>query len=296
MSEALSVNRERVAMHCVCCGGTQLGTSGAILMPFIAHRVFGWTPLEIDESWGLKTIRHGSAYSVCNSLFCKDCGLLFLDIRFSDAELGRLYGDYRGEAYTQLRESYEPGYAQRNQHLNAGVGYLDEIEKFLAPHVRFPLSVLDWGGDTGKNTPFQKQAAAWDIYDISDKPVLAGARRVNKDEAFAKRYGLIVCSNVLEHIPYPADILLDIREAMDESSVLYVEVPYEDVMRLHAAEPFRHKRHWHEHINFFSENALRQLMARVGLKILAMNKLEASAGGNSSSLFQVACALETSNR
>ncbi len=296
MSEARLVNRERIAMQCVCCEGTRLGTSAAILMPFIAHRVFGWAPVEIDESWGLKTIRQGSAYALCNSLFCQTCGMLFLDIRFSDAELGRLYGGYRDEAYTQLREHYEPGYALRNQNLNAGVTYLDEIEKFLTPHVRFPLSVLDWGGDTGKNTPFQTQAATWDIYDISDKPVLAGARRVSKEEAFAKRYGLIVCSNVLEHIPYPADILWDIQETMDASSVLYVEVPYEDVMRQHASAPYSHKRHWHEHINFFSENALRQLMARVGLRVLALNTLQASAGGNASSLFQVACALENPKR
>lgn len=296
MSEARLVNRERIAMQCICCEGKQLGTSAAILMPFIAHKVFGWTPVEIDESWGLKTIRQGWAYSLCNSLFCPVCGMLFLDIRFSDEELGRLYSDYRGDAYTQLREHYEPGYALRNRHLNDGVGYLDAIEKFLSPHLCFPLSVLDWGGDTGKNTPFQTQADTWDIYDISDKPVLAGARRISKQEASTKRYGLIVCSNVLEHIPYPADILQDIQETMDASSVLYVEVPYEDVMRLHASTPYRHKKHWHEHINFFSENALRQLMKRVGLRVLALNILQASAGGNSSSLFQVACALESPRR
>jgi hypothetical protein len=148
--EFSSLKHERIATECVCCGSKSLKKSPALLMPFVADRAFGWQPVEIDGSWGLKTITSGMAYSICNSLFCGDCGLLFLDIRFSEVELNSLYDEYRGQQYTDLRETYEPGYKQRNDSLNAGIGYIAEIERFLGPHLSFPISILDWGGGYGE--------------------------------------------------------------------------------------------------------------------------------------------------
>ena len=97
--------------------------SPAILMPFIAARTFGWHSVVIDDSWGLKTIKNGMAYSICNSLACRECNHLFLDIRFSDSEMSSLYQDYRGQDYVRLRDSFEPGYAIRNKALINGVSF-----------------------------------------------------------------------------------------------------------------------------------------------------------------------------
>ncbi|HDR9204317.1 TPA: class I SAM-dependent methyltransferase [Burkholderia vietnamiensis] len=282
-------SRPRIATRCVCCGSDAIQSSPAILMPFVAHRAFGWYPVEIDESWGLRTIRNGMAYSVCKSLHCTACGFLFLDIRFSDDELGNLYHDYRGPAYNALREQYEPGYTSRNDALNAGSSYIEQCEQFLAPFVEFPLSLLDWGGDTGRNTPFKGRCDIFDIYDISAKPVIDGATVVGKAEAFAKKYGLVVCSNVLEHVPYPADVLADITRTMDAGSVLYVEVPLEPLMREALPEPHLKRRHWHEHINFYSEQSLRKLLEQCGLSTLALRRLRVEDGGSESWVFQVAC-------
>jgi hypothetical protein len=110
-----------IATSCVCCEGQNLDKSPAILMPFVAHRAFGWAPVTIDESWGLKTVSEGLAYSLCNSLLCRDCGLVFLDIRFDNEALSRLYADYRGEDYIHLRDTYEPGYRSRNDDLQQGI-------------------------------------------------------------------------------------------------------------------------------------------------------------------------------
>jgi len=143
-------------------------------------------------------------------LYCGECGFLFLDIRFSESELSNLYHDYLGEEYNSLRESYEEGYSHRNDRLKAGIN--TNIEEFLQPHLSFPISILDWGGDTGKNTPFKNKNEALDIYDISKKDVIDGARIVSKSEAHSKKYKLVVCSNVLEHVPYPSDLLNDIKK------------------------------------------------------------------------------------
>ncbi len=286
--------KERIATQCVCCGSDNLKSSPAVLMPFVAHRTFGWYPVVIDESWGLTTIKNGNAYSICKSLFCDDCGFLFLDIRFSDCELENLYKDYRGEEYNALREFYEPGYTERNEGLNSGIEYVGEIEDFLRPHLSFPISILDWGGDTGKNTPFRDCNESFDIYDISKKSVVAGARIVDKTEAQSKRYKLIVCSNVLEHVPYPSDLLADITNTMDIDSILYVEVPFENIFLTNDRDLHLLKRHWHEHINFYSEKSLHSLFKNVGLEVVNLKHLRATAGGRSSFLFQVACRLKQS--
>lgn len=290
--EKFSPIKERVARACVCCGGQDIERSPAVLMPFIAHRVFDWQPATIDESWGLSTIRSGHAYSLCNSLYCRDCGFLFLDMRFSDDELQRLYTDYRGKAYTELREHYEPGYAARNDVLNTVIDYIPDIENFLGKYLTFPINILDWGGDTGKNTPFRNRSAAFDIYDISGKQPVAGAGLVSRQDLNLKPYDLIVCSNVLEHVPYPSDLLNDIAQTMREQSVLYVEVPFEAVMRQKEVALPQGKRHWHEHINFYSEKSLRCLFDKVGLDILELRPFRAITGGASFHMFQIACKLK----
>jgi len=283
------VDRYRVARQCVCCGGTVLHSSPAILMPFVAHRTFGWEPVVVDESWGLRTIRSGNAYSICRSLWCADCHLLFLDLRFTESELASLYHEYRGEAYTRQREFYEPGYAARNTGLQAGIEHMEQIEQFLLPHLCAPLTVLDWGGDTGRNTPFRFQAERVDIYDVSQQPVLEGLQSVSREQALANTYSLIVCSHVLEHVPYPADLLLELCPMIGPETICYLEVPHEAVMRDSPLEAHLRKRHWHEHINFFSPDSLRCLIHNVGLEVVALRELSISTGEGQGTVFQLAC-------
>jgi hypothetical protein len=279
---------ERVARRCACCGHTQLLRSPAVLMPFIAHRVFEWTPVEITDAWGLNTIAKGQAYPLCNSVYCERCDFLFLDIRFSDDEMARLYADYRGESYTALRERYEPGYRARNTGLNYGVGYLADVEAYIQPWIPENPTVLDWGGDTGRNSPFQGRCRRLDIFDISDKPVIDGAQRVDRTFAQQQAYDLIECSQVLEHVPFPCDLLQEMRACMSEQTILYVELPRESLMReAHGSRVVSLKRHWHEHINFFSVTALRAAFNRSGLEVIDMQTAQVTVAGISGEHFRV---------
>jgi hypothetical protein len=285
-------DKSRITDKCVCCGSHNIKSAPAILMPFVAHRAFGWEPIEINEEWGLKTINNGTAYSICKSLYCQECGFLFLDIRFSESELNHIYHDYRGEDYNNLREKYEPGYTLRNDSLNSGISYIGDIETFLEPHLKKPITILDWGGDTGKNTPFKDKAITLDIYDISEKPVLSGFRIVDKEDVFSSAYALICCSHVLEHVPYPSEVLLEITKAMNNDTIVYLEVPFEDVVRLNKNDLHHKKKHWHEHINFFSKKSLTKLVGNAGLTILSSKTTEVTAGGNLTHIFQLACKLK----
>ena len=271
----------KIARRCVCCDGARLARSPAVLAPFIAHRVFGWEPVEITAGWGLRDIRQGSAYSVCNTLECADCGLLFLDMRFDDDEMSALYAGYRGPDYTAMRDRYEPGYAERNKHYEAGSPYIPSVEAFLAPHLPARPRVLDHGGDTGLNTPFRGRAERHHVYEISGHRTVEGARSVSLEEARAERFDLVVSMQVLEHVPQPIEPLREMAACMSANTLLYVEVPREDIVRTSVAGVANapRKRHWHEHINFFTEAALDALLGREGLRVVARDSSPVVAGG-----------------
>jgi SAM-dependent methyltransferase len=282
---------ERIASRCVCCGSADLTRAGAVLMPFVAYRAFGWTPVEITPDWGLRTLQSGMAYPLCNSLQCQACGLVFLDIRFDATEMAALYRGYRGADYTAQRERFEPGYAALNAAIIDHVPDTSQAETFLRPHVGPRPRVLDWGGDTGDNTPFLKTALAVDIFDISDQPVIEGARRVSHDELRGAAYDLVVLSHVLEHVADPIEVVRDAAAMLGPGATLYVEVPYEGLI---AADPDSRdlavrKKYWHEHINFFTEDAMRALLARCGLEVVELETRAMTSLANLTQVLAVAC-------
>lgn len=285
---------ERIASRCICCNSDELRKSPAILMPFIAKRVFGWEPVEITDDWGLRDIKCGMAYPLCNSVQCAGCGALFLDIRFNDLEMATLYSGYRDDEYTNLRDRFEPGYRSRNSIILRGSTHIPSVETFLSRYVIPPLNILDWGGDTGLNTPFGSQSKLFHIYDISNKPAIEGALRVDKDTIQITHYDLIVLSHVLEHLPYPARTIMEIRSVMKKDTVLYIEVPHEDLLRLNpeSKNVLTKKKHWHEHINFFTRESLNLLLECCGLEAIDVRSIEAAAGDVKNwHVFAIACKL-----
>lgn len=280
-----------IAERCICCAGDRLRSSPAVLMPFVAHRVFGWEPVEITQAWGMQTLRLGMAYPLCNSVQCEACGALFLDMRFSDAEMDRLYSGYRGPEYTAQRERFEPGYASRNSLLMERAAYLPQVEAIIAPHLSGPPHVLDWGGDTGLNTPFRDSAASVSVFDISGLTMAEGVTAMDRAGLAGADFDLVVCSNVLEHVPRPAGLLDDIGAVMTPRTLLYLEIPLE----AHVAENpgvanlAAGKKHWHEHVNFFTEPALRALITRSGLVVVHLEVIETEIYGRLGRQFCVLC-------
>jgi SAM-dependent methyltransferase len=264
----------RIATECPCCLGTDLHRSPAVLMPLVADRAFGWTPVEITPEWGFRDLKTGMAYPLCNSMQCQACGLLFLDIRFDDEEMARLYSNFRSEAYARQRDAYEPGYAAMNAAIQVYVPDTSDAERALAGHVKNAPRVLDWGGNGGKNTPFRQTASQVDIYDLSDEPPIPGVRRVDLEQASANLYDLVVMSHVLEHVPYPETVVRPAMAMLDEGGVLYVEVPHEILIANSpgARDLAPKRRHWHEHINFFTEDAMRALLERCGLEVVGTDE------------------------
>ncbi|WP_218422520.1 MULTISPECIES: class I SAM-dependent methyltransferase [Stutzerimonas] len=274
------VNRELIARRCICCDSDRLQRSPAVLMPFVAMRVFGHEPVEITADWGLRDLRQGMAYTLCNSLQCQACGALFLDYRFTDEQMAALYHNYRDEQYNAERIRFEPGYVNVIPHYHERAAYLDEVEAWLAPHLPETPAVLDWGGDTGINSPFRERNRLLHIHDISGVQLVPGAERVDIDGINQQHYDLVSCSQVLEHVSFPCDLVEQMLPALDPTTLLYLEVPHEALVREYpgSLELAPRKRHWHEHVNFYTETALRRMLDRLGLTVVDVLRLPVDVG------------------
>ena len=259
----------KLAKFCPCCESDNIEKSAAILMPFMSKMLFDYDVFEIDESWNLYGISDSRNYMPCKSAQCQNCGFLFSDMRFDNCEMLNLYSNYRECKYTEIRDFYEPGYKDRQTYLDKVVGYKKDIENFLSFIKPNPL-ILDWGGDDGKNTPFLETASKIYIYELTDKTLQNNCEKIAHKDIQNHNYDLVVCSNVLEHVSHPKDILLDVASSLKEETVLYLEIPCENLMirNPESLEIYKEKKHWHEHINFFSEKSLQLLIDSCGLEIV----------------------------
>jgi hypothetical protein len=292
------IKEERHALRCICCLSRNLSSTPAVLMPFLAKRIFNHEPVEITSDWGLRDLRLGMAYTLCNTLECEECGVIFLDYRFSDQELELLYRDYRGPEYTALRSSFEPGYTNTASHYQGRTAYIDSVEEFLAPHLSCRPKVLDWGGDSGINSPFRFLASPLHIYDISGVETCNEAMSVSFQECLEQSYDLIVCSQVLEHVSFPILLLQQITSLLRlrPQTLLYLEVPMEEIFQSESTNLTRgsSKRHWHEHINFFSPSSLLALANICGLEVVDSNTMQFSLGWKQATVQMLLCRIASS--
>ena len=86
-------------------------------------------------------------------------------------------------------------------------------------------------------------------------------------------------------------MLNDIATKMAKDAILYIEVPHEPIMMgdTDLVNLANRKKHWHEHINFFSETALRVMVRETGLEIIEMQQIECEVYDRMGTQFFIAC-------
>lgn len=281
----------KITVNCIACGSSDLLSSPAILMPFIAERALGWGPVEITEDWGLDTVPTGYAVCRVNTRACGHCGTMFLDLRFGEDEMQNLYKDYRGDDYNALRTRYEPGYLSKTSVFTERTSWLDITEGWIESKIGKPGTVLDWGGGSGINSCFLHDDVDLYIHDISNVGLEPGAKQYRDSQALQK-FDLVTCMQVLEHVADPLDLLHTMTGFMSSESFLYFELPFEKIMQddISADERVALKRHWHEHINFFSENGLAELATKAGMTVVASRVYSPANNRTGGEIFQFICA------
>ncbi|MBU6512292.1 MAG: methyltransferase domain-containing protein [Betaproteobacteria bacterium] len=257
----------KVVNACVVCGSRNLSKRFGQFAPFVAHRIADYPMGTINI--GGQTL-HPPLFT--NSMRCADCGFVFSQIRFEDDELQRLYQDYRGPEYTRVRNFFEPGYDKLNERIgssplevrNRAAALMGFLQGLVDPRSR--TSVLDYGGDMGQHIPQDFAHCRRFVFDISRVATVDGVSIVNDVNGLGVM-DFVICSNVLEHVPFPARVIDDIKKVCGPDTVLFVDVPLE--MNPAQDPPDQEiPAFFHEHVNYFTPRSINALLRYHGFSTL----------------------------
>lgn len=278
--------------ECVFCGEGELAWAVGLTAPFIAEYVLEEPPRPTEFGR------------------CSSCKGLFARERYEPAEVRRLYEDYRGDRYLEVRHRHEFWYTTR---VNEGfgdatearrVGIQDALDQSGA-RLSFD-SALDFGGGDGAlfpDGPWKERI----VVDPAEAPKPSGVVSAREISDVARvDFDLVMACQVLEHLAEPHAVVEQLGRRLAPGGVLYIEVPDEGfldwtlpavIQRPFLSELGRHPRllegfdllsvaarhklrllppfgflKLHEHINFFSLEALRRLIERASLQPLLLRR------------------------
>ncbi|MBU6431047.1 MAG: methyltransferase domain-containing protein [Patescibacteria group bacterium] len=213
---------------------------------------------------------------------CKDCGFIYSNLRFSDETLK----DY---------------YVNENIILDRGVvlpeKYLFDLEiekgkiimEFLKNHsllkrLENKLIVEIGCGSGGILAYFKGLGFKVLGCDIDRKPAEYGYKIGNVDiiigtlENLKKRLrdekmpiGLIMYEQSLEHMPYPKDEIIKVKEIMSEKTILFVGVPgFRDIDKHYDSDILQYLQPGH--LLHFDLQSLSKMMSEIGLSLITGNE------------------------
>lgn len=262
----------KITFECPVCSSSNYEKKMGFVNPFIAHRVLDYPISNINYFGGTF-----APTLFTNSLRCNECEFVFSQVRYEDEEMGRIYKNYRDEEYTRVRSFYEDGYAEINKligrHPTETRNRKLALQNFLQGTIgaRPVESILDFGGDQGQNIPEFLNASKKYVYEVSGNDTLEGVESVH-DLRTIGTIDFIMNTNVLEHIPYPSNVIGQMKSLCHRDSLVFVDVPYE------LSEHNPYPNHFHEHINFFNKTSIQTLLRTNGFEVLKIEEIVCDFG------------------
>lgn len=252
---------------------------------------------------------------------CDSCDFVYFSHRFDDDTLAAMYSGYRNERYLSIRRRWEPWYS-RNANLASQPGSEAVAERisFVTEIVRSYIemdtlrNIVDYGGDEGQFFPADYTGPKF-VIEVSGKRLLAGVQAVSSLDEVPEKPHLVIAAHLLEHLVDPAAMVKEVRSAVADDGLFYVEVPLDrpKVRQWHAGTSYRRFLEWasanrqtwvaadfvsgmarnfgrtvprlgaikqSEHINYFSIQSLRALLDDAGFRIVSHRAdPKASVGG-----------------
>jgi SAM-dependent methyltransferase len=196
---------------------------------------------------------------------CRQCGFAYAGNIPGQAAFDRYYRDLSKYGY-QHRDGLEPPWVLKR--------FTDTAE-ILRPFIPSKQSrILDIGCANGGLIGALKKIGFTNVLGFDPSPDSAAAARKLHDVLVetrsladlpgeTRRFDLIILGGVLEHVRDLRQAIADIRRLMTDSAILYVEVPDATRFADHRNAPYQEFSL--EHINFFSETSLANLMGVFGL-------------------------------
>ena len=222
----------KVPEFCNICGRVLVSKIPGSLAPFVAERC---GIVLIPEIFMLR---------------CEHCEFQYFDHRYTDAEIKKIYRDYRGSTYVAQRLRIEPSYAKEWEWISEDRWKSDRIietcQRFEHWQLRCPKRVLDYGGEDGWLSRHVFPESEVVVYDIShDCPEPEG------------RFDLVFAAFILEHVCDPLNFVHTLMQFIVPGGYLYLEVPRVTDLPI-----------MHEHVSQWSSRALRSLVSLIGMNTI----------------------------
>ena len=165
---------------------------------------------------------------------CTNCNYYYSDSNNNQIDYNNYYKDYNRHADTEYH----------NDRINRTFLYL---KKNLNSDIK---SIIDYGSGGGLLTKLLSDKFNVDTYEIGNPIIL-------------KKYDCLILSHVLEHIYDINNFIINIKNNINDSKYIYIEVPNAEYFEYYEeSKTYGLSEIHHEHINFFSKKALIKLMIK----------------------------------
>jgi SAM-dependent methyltransferase len=185
--------------------------------------------------------------------------------------------------HLQLSHSVDPEIIYKNYLYATGTNqtikdYSRWFANFVQEYTGMAGRVLDIGCNDGTQLNLFKDLG-FDTYGIDPAENLYDRSSANHnvicdffgpsavDKLSAVDYNVIVAQNVCAHNPDPAGFLQSCRRLMTPNTLLFVQTSQADMVLNNEFDTI-----YHEHVNFFNANSMKQLAERVGLHLIDVQK------------------------
>lgn len=195
---------------CPACGSTKYKKSFlALLAPWV--RQLG------------SVSRRSTKYFICSS-----CGSGWVDLVYSDANITRIYTDYRGDKYFKTRNKWEKRYTKKfNYEIDKDPEIMllrrKSLNSFLDSHVPSILSstqiIVDVGGGHGGLMPDWPGIKEKYVMDISGVEPDIGVQKVDGWMDLPENHiDLVLAFGILEHLNSPLEFLNQMHDNISEQN------------------------------------------------------------------------------
>jgi SAM-dependent methyltransferase len=188
---------------------------------------------------------------------CQQCSLVDFTPRPTASDVDAKYRRLGGAASSTVHNpSVTPIDRERSAELFATVQAFFEQEK---------PRVLDFGGGTASLMhEFVQRGCECSLVDYAPEAIPGVTRLAATMSELSEHvtFDLIVAAHVLEHVPDPRGLVVQLARALGPTGLLYIEVPMEVV----GGPPLL--REPVTHINFFTEPAMFRVLSDAGLNVI----------------------------
>jgi 2-polyprenyl-3-methyl-5-hydroxy-6-metoxy-1,4-benzoquinol methylase len=222
---------------------------------------------------------------------CNRCGFVYRSPTLDEQELARLYAHYEQDVF---KDRDPDAYFDRivgltdteSEHAQKTRGLGDVLRAHGGGRSIASMSVLDVGCGGGTLLYAMREKLGFDrLCAVEPNTAYAeqAAKRLGADVRnqgyepglFGRRFDLVVCTKVLEHVAHPGPFVSALARDTAEDGFVFVEVP--DVSDVYSLPP-SHDRFYIPHIYFFSANTMAVLMGKAGLETVASRTIVTGRG------------------